>query len=283
MEIGEHINCLASEGELLAQAAERAPLDTPVPTCPGWRLRDVLAHLGYVHRWAAGYVAGEQAEMADRHGDADLLALGPPDEEIVGWFRAGHAHLVSVLTEADPAVRCWSFLPAPSPLAFWARRQAHETAIHRVDAQLAAASAAPAAWPGSDLDPFPPGLAADGIDELLMGFASRNPARLSGTPRTLAIRATADEQAGEAGETAAGGTGIAAWTVAMGPGQPGISRGLNPPATGVPYGELTGPADALYLLLWNRGDAAAVTAAVTVAGDPAPLATWASQMRVRWN
>jgi uncharacterized protein (TIGR03083 family) len=276
MEIGEHINCLASEGELLAQAAERAPLDTPVPSCQGWRLRDVLAHLGYVHRWAAGYVAGARTEMVDRHGDADLLALGPPDEEIIGWFRAGHAHLVSVLTEADPDVRCWSFLPAPSPLAFWARRQAHETAIHRVDAQLAAASAALAAWPGSDLDPFPPGLAADGIDELLMGFASRNPARLSDTPLTLAIQATGDEQAGDAATV---GTGIAAWTVAMGPGQPGISRGLIPRADGVPYCELSGPADALYLLLWNRGDASAVT----VHGDPAPLASWASQMRVRWN
>lgn len=35
-------------------------------------------------------------------------------------------------------VDCWTFLDAPSPLAFWARRQAHETAIHRADAQLAA-------------------------------------------------------------------------------------------------------------------------------------------------
>jgi hypothetical protein len=263
----------------------------------------VLAHLGYVHRWAAGYVAGAQAEMVDRHSDADLLRLGPPDEQIIGWFRAGHASLVSVLTEADPAVSCWSFLPAPSPLAFWARRQAHETAIHRIDAQLAAASAASAAstapagstasavpaaaGPASGLDPFPPGLAADGIDELLMGFASRNPARLSDTPATLVIRATdgdsddADSTDGEGADGATADGATAAWTVAMGPGQPGISRGLaaQPSGDGVPYCELTGPAGALYLLLWNRGD----TSAVTIRGDPAPLATWASRMRVRWG
>jgi uncharacterized protein (TIGR03083 family) len=272
MEIGAHINCLASEGELLAQAAERVPLDSPVPTCPGWRLRDVLAHLGYVHRWAAGYVADAQAEMVDRHSDADLLRLGPPDEEIVGWFRAGHTNLVSVLTEADPAVHCWSFLPAPSPLAFWARRQAHETAIHRVDAQLAAAAAAP----GPGLDPFPPGLAADGIDELLMGFASRNPARLSDMPVTLAIRATGDRATGD---RATADAQTATWTVAMGPGQPGISRGLDPPAEGVPYCELIGPAGALYLLLWNRGD----TSAVTIRGHRAPFTAWATEMFVRWN
>jgi hypothetical protein len=39
---------------------------------------------------------------------------------------------------ADPAVECAAFMTAPSPLAFWTRRQAHETAIHRADAELAA-------------------------------------------------------------------------------------------------------------------------------------------------
>jgi Mycothiol maleylpyruvate isomerase N-terminal domain len=58
VEIAEHIICLRSEGELLARAAESVPLDTPVPSCPGWRARDLLAHLGFVHRWATGYVAG---------------------------------------------------------------------------------------------------------------------------------------------------------------------------------------------------------------------------------
>ncbi|MER6443505.1 hypothetical protein ABT275_45720 [Streptomyces sp. NPDC001185] len=34
---------------------------------------------------------------------------------------------------------CWTFNPArvPSPLAFWTRRQAHETAVHRYDAEAA--------------------------------------------------------------------------------------------------------------------------------------------------
>ena len=34
-------------------------------------------------------------------------------------------------------MRCFAFLPAPSPLAFWARRQAHETGIHRADVESA--------------------------------------------------------------------------------------------------------------------------------------------------
>jgi hypothetical protein len=47
----------------------------------------------------------------------------------------------------------------------WARRQAHEAAVHRVDAQRAAGAARPG---GVDA-----GFAADGLDELLLGLFGR--------------------------------------------------------------------------------------------------------------
>ena len=60
-------------------------------------------------------------------------------------------------------------MDAPSPLAFWARRQAHETAIHRADADSA-----------SGIRPeYEPDFAADGIDELIMGFGQRRKYRPS--------------------------------------------------------------------------------------------------------
>ena len=54
-------------------------------------------------------------------------------------------------------------MAAPCPLAFWAPRQAHETAIHRADAESAAAL-----LPECLAD-----FAADGLDELIMGFGRR--------------------------------------------------------------------------------------------------------------
>src|SRR5207302_9156046 len=91
--------------------------------------------------------------------------------------------LVETLRSADPEVRCWSFLPAPSPLAFWARRQAHETAIHRVDAES----------PNGAITPFDTALAADGVDEMLFGFLGR-PSTDDGSgperPMTLHLHAT---------------------------------------------------------------------------------------------
>jgi uncharacterized protein (TIGR03083 family) len=284
MEIADHIACLRNEGKLLAEAAERSSLGAPVPACPGWRVRDLLAHLGFVHRWATGYVAEERTEMTPEPGEEEIIRLAPADESLLGWFRDGHARLVSVLAAADPAVRCWTFLPAPSPLAFWARRQAHETAIHRADAQLAAA----AAGSGADLDPFPAGLAADGVDELLMGFGGRNPGSLSDAPAVLVISAEDGAAADE-------------WTVVMGPPGAGVSRGPGPaaalagvagpadtapgPAEASPSGpalaycHITGPASALYLMLWNRGTGADLD----VRGDPGVLATWQENMRVRWH
>ena len=107
-----------------------------------------------------------------------------PDPVLLDWFRTGHAGLVSALETAAPDLACWTFLPgAASALAFWARRQVHETTVHRIDVQLAAAAAGD--WgsrrPGQPgpggarpaRDPVPAALAADGIDELLMGFARR--------------------------------------------------------------------------------------------------------------
>ena len=44
----------------------------------------------------------------------------------------------SWLRSAPADLDCFTFLPAESARHFWARRQAHETAIHRVDAENAA-------------------------------------------------------------------------------------------------------------------------------------------------
>jgi uncharacterized protein (TIGR03083 family) len=243
----EHIAELDTGGARLGAAAERAGLDAPVPGCPLWKIRELLRHTGYVHRWASGYVTHGYQEEVDRYGEDEVLRAGPGDGELVGWFRDGHAALVRSLRAAGPALSCWTFLDAPSPLAFWARRQAHETAIHRADAESAG---------GELVTPYPAAFAADGIDELLVGFASRRGVR--GPARRLQVRATdtGDEWLAEvgAGTTARRGVGDADCVVA-------------------------GPASDLYLLLWNR---LADGGSVTVTGDPEVLHAWRAQVQVRW-
>ncbi|MER7462227.1 maleylpyruvate isomerase family mycothiol-dependent enzyme [Streptomyces sp. NPDC097981] len=223
MKITEYVEILAQEGELLADTAERAGTDTLVPTCPGWRVSDLLQHTGAVHRWAAGYV-GDAVVEPGPFPDAPQLA----GAELLAWYREGHAALVRTLTEAPADVQCWTFLPtaAPSPLAFWARRQAHETTVHRMDAEAAL---------GGAHAPLAAEFAEDGVDELLTGFHARPRSRVrTAEPRVLRIRA-AD-------------TG-AAWTVHLSAEPPRTVSG----DTGDPADcEVIGEASWLYAALWNR-------------------------------
>src|SRR5439155_14920375 len=107
----------------------------------------------------------------------------PDDEHLVGWFRQGHSRLVRTLETADPATECWTFLPAPSAVAFWARRQAHETGIHRVDAESPGGPEA--------VTPFAPRFAEDGIEEVLFGFLSRGGDGVrTDPPRSMHLHAT---------------------------------------------------------------------------------------------
>src|SRR4051794_22405295 len=159
----------------MAAAIEAVPATAPIPTCPEWTMRDLVLHQGEVHRWAGAIVAGKHMKPPE----GDVVGPAPSDPALVDWFREGHASLVDALETADPALECWSFLPAPSPLAFWARRQCHETGIHRADAETASGT----------ITPFAPDVAVDGIDELLSAFITRRGGRLtSEMPRTLLVQ-----------------------------------------------------------------------------------------------
>lgn len=260
MEISQHLAAIDRDGDLMAAAAQQAGLAAAVPSCPSWRVRDLLKHQGYVHRWATAYVAEQHAERVPRLSESELLAAGPADADVLDWFRAGYQDLTRTLRTADPAVACWSFLPAPSPLAFWARRQAHETAIHRVDAQLAA---------GNSVTAFPPDFAADGIDELIMGFFGRGTGDEPDGQRTLHVVAP------DAG---------AEWLVTIstdGATVAHVQRGARAGDDDCADTFVTGPASAVYLLLWNRSQAA--DGGVSVAGDADRLKSWRDGMHITWG
>src|SRR4051812_13655409 len=219
------IDALADEGSRYVAAIQRGDPGAVVPSCPEWTLRELVHHTSGVHRWATRMVA--EARTAPIDEELEAIAGGwPADEDLAAWFRAGHTLLVDALRAAPDDLECWSFLKAPSPLAFWSRRQLHETTIHRVDAELASGAVSPI---GVDL-------AVDGIDELLTGFLPRRSSRLKPeTPRTIAVQPT-DADAG--------------WLVHAGPDGATTERVRDAGADVV----VRAPAAALYLLVWNRRD-----------------------------
>ena len=163
----------------------------------------------------------------------EVVGTWPSDDELVGWFSEGVERLAVTLETADPDVACWSFLRAPTPLTMWARRQAHETAIHRVDGELAA----------GDVSPFAPAFAADGLDELLTAFIVRRKTNLVADP-PRSLRVTTLDADGD-------------WTVHIGPDGVRTSRGADP--DGDAECSVRGRASDLYLSLWNRRAPAAST------------------------
>lgn len=126
----------------------------------------MVAHLGGVHRWAAGIVAARAWTGA---GHRRGRATGP---ELIEWFEQGLEDLLAELASAGFADPCPNFSPgSEKTVRFWARRQAHETTVHRWDVEAAA----------GQITAINATLATDGIDEVLTVFRStRGGQRLMG-------------------------------------------------------------------------------------------------------
>jgi len=213
------------EYSALRAAAVAVGPDAEVPTCPGWTVHGLVDHVGMVHSWALRALRtpadGERPRPDDRPADWD---------ELLAWSGEKFAELADTLAGATSNTPAWTFI-GPKTFAFWSRRQAHETAIHRLDAEHARH--------GGDVPSllFDVEFAADGVDEYLTRslprVAQRKPIERSG--RVLF-------HAADAGR---------AWEVRLTPGRPPevgpiTDSGTDEDAT------VAGTADALYRAVWGR-------------------------------
>lgn len=199
----DHLAALRREGSRFGEVLADADPTAGVPACADWTVLGLAQHLGRVHRWATANVLAGGAR-GTRPGDPE------PGTDVHAWYAEGLAGLLAALD--DPDRPCWTFL-GPATAAWWARRQALETLVHRVDAEQAATRPSPV-----DDD-----LAADGIAEVVDLL---HPARLA--------QGAVDPP--EVGLVLTDPGGARRWVV-QGPG---------------PEATVTGPAPALLLLLWGR-------------------------------
>lgn len=225
-------------GRAFAHDLGRLAPNTPVPTCPGWVVRDLALHLGDVHRRIRRYVVEQRHERIPSD-PAELAQV--TDAELPTWFRTGVDQLVQGLRSAPPELDCYVLYPAAQPRHMWARRMAHETAVHDLD--LAAAA-------GRDRR-LSVEVAVDGIDEVLTGIA--RPGHRPTAPAPFATLIAPDD----AGER---------WLVQT--GTEGDYRVVRD--EGAADLRLSGPAELLYRLLWNRSDASEVR----IEGDAGLVSHW---------
>ncbi len=136
MDSAEARSVISEEGRRLLAITRSDPLRA-VPTYPGWTLADLVAHTGSVHRWVAAIVESDTSERRPRQPHAERAV-----EPLLEWFSAGLDQLLTVLASVDPDMPVWTLL-GEGTASFWARRMAHETAVHRWDAEFAVGRATP--------------------------------------------------------------------------------------------------------------------------------------------
>ncbi|GAA2393010.1 maleylpyruvate isomerase family mycothiol-dependent enzyme [Nonomuraea africana] len=238
------LECLAADYSLLRRAASASDPAAPVPSCPGWSAADLLTHITavYLHKT----VTMRTGAYPDPW-DPDLS--GEPLAVLDAAYGALTAEFAA--RPADSPALTW-YEPDQS-VGFWIRRMAHESVIHRVDAELAA---------GLPVTPIPDDLAADGVDEVLTAFLAYEAAQ---SPKEFA-ELEGGHLAGPGGEeTIVVRAGEREWTVRPTPTSVRITQG----GAGNPRAVVAGePADVL-LWMWGRGGS------VAVEGDP----DWAAYLR----
>jgi uncharacterized protein (TIGR03083 family) len=189
----------------LRAATRDADLDTQVPSCPDWAVRDLVTHLGEVQLFwtavvAAGPAAAPPAEGAPR--------TPQPGEDLIAWSADATGKLVRALTVAGPDRPCWTWWTgtgAPATSGAVARHQVQEAGVHAFDAQQAAGHA----------EPLPAEVAADGVGEFLtvgmatMGAWPHEPGRVALAPAGGSPWLVDLSEAGARGEPEAPGTGQA--------------------------------------------------------------------------
>lgn len=245
-----YLRHIRAESVRFAAVLADCPPDARVPSCPEWDAADLLWHLtGVQHFWhhviTCRPAPPEAYEEPERPASYDGLLTR---------FQEVHGRFLEALTGADPAEPAWSWASGEGDqsVAFTYRRQAHEAAIHRLDAELTAGS----------LTPLPADLAADGVDEALDVMFGGLPewGRFEPTPLHVEYRAT--------------DTGTSVWT------QLGTFSGTAPDGTkrtdepdqhvvadpGTPADVVvSATADRLDGWLWHRYD----DAGIAIDGDPA--------------
>nr|WP_232541708.1 maleylpyruvate isomerase family mycothiol-dependent enzyme [Nocardia bovistercoris] len=233
---------LLTETDLFAEIYRDCDPSLPVPSCPGWTMADLLAHVGGDHHWTAALVRRRSTVEID---DATVDMRPPTDQRAAAeWLRASARRVVAVVDAAGPDVPVWTPFEVLRPARWWIRRRLHEGTGHRVDALLALDREVVMA----------PEIAADGLSELLdlIAIGSRWFAEPLADGNTLTLIAT---------------DRAATWSVA-GHGDAIAWTGTPAPASVT----VAGTAVDLYLLALRR--ISADDARVAISGDAKVLLTW---------
>lgn len=240
----DHVAVIESEGARVL-AAYRSNPNGRVPWSDRWTVRSVARHVAGSHHAVALILADRPT--ADFKKAAAMPRVEADDPAFPEWFATNTERLVTECRTVSSTAACW----APHPLvsgtaAYWRRRIAYDTLVHRWDAETGAGIAGAAMAPEA---------AADAVDELL-DVGLRVTRALTQAPAAPPVRLACTDEA-RAWDLDL--TEVGRLTIRTEPIDPALT--------------LRGSAEALLLFLWGRIDIE--SAPVEVDGDRLLLARWA--------
>ena len=153
MEYQPLLECLSADFSRLRQLASSVAPTTPVPSCPGWTVDDLVRHVAEVYLHKTECI---RQGTFPRPWPLDLSA-----EPALDLLDRSYAALTGEFATRSPRSPAATWYEPEQTVGFWIRRMAQETVIHRVDAELAARE---------PIGPISEDLAVDGIDEVLERF-----------------------------------------------------------------------------------------------------------------
>lgn len=223
--MSDHVEVVRREGAALVAAVGRDPTAT-IGCYADWDVAALARHTGQIHRWVTGVVRTRATERP-----AGMPEVEDDDDRLAAWLDDGVAALVDALDDLDPDERIWTFSGHHDTGAFWHRRMALETALHRWDAEDAQGSD-----PTVDAD-----LALLGVEEALGVYMAQRlgDVELGGTGQRVGVR-----------PPVGGG-----WTVTVQPVGLQLAAGID----GAVDATLSGSALDLWLVLTCRRGLDAVT------------------------
>jgi uncharacterized protein (TIGR03083 family) len=241
MEPAAHLDHLRRDVERLLATPDDA-LGELVAACPGWTVSDLLVHQAGVYRFATAQLRAEPG--------GDLAKFDPPDLDrpVVQVLAATAEDLFAALEATDPDEHRPNWAGQPTA-AFWFRRMALETAVHRFDAEAAHTEPAPIASE----------LGIDGVDELADVFLVHAGRRgITGSGETVHLHVTdPDVEGGE-------------WMFTFTPDGVDVTH-----EHGKGDMAVRGTGGNLLLFAWNRRPVD-----VECFGEPDPLTFWAATVRI---
>jgi uncharacterized protein (TIGR03083 family) len=257
MESLDFLVALERETESMQAAAAAADLDSGVPTCPGWTVRDLVIHTGQVHRHKSTSVRDSWTSGAPPWPDG-------PDGDVLVWFDEGIDDMLTVFRQTDLDAQTWTWCDHDHTVEWWVRRMAHETLIHGADAVIAIGGT-------PEVDES---LAEDGIEEVLFEMIVGAPEWAELTERNQIVAVVTPDRR---------------WTLRTasweGTSPNTVDVYVDVPAVVLiadaeePDGQIVGSPAELNLWLWGRGDlpAGAVTGDAALADLVRSIAAEATQ------